>query len=95
MIKTHKLKIVVPYADAKLTGEKLFELRFNDRNYQKGDHVIYRVVNAKTREDVPDHPLNGFESEITNVTAGLDGLERNWCIFHERPVTKTKPKEKD
>ena len=92
-VKTHHLKIATHWADAKLSGEKLFEIRFNDRDYQRGDHVVYRVVNPKTREDVAEHPLNNFETEITHVVAGVDGLEKNWCVFHEAPVTKTTKKE--
>ena len=37
----HKLKIDEPYLKAKLAGDKLFEIRMNDRGYQKGDKVIY------------------------------------------------------
>ena len=46
-VRTHHLKIATHWADAKLSGEKLFEIRFNDRDYQRGDHVVYRVVNPK------------------------------------------------
>ena len=38
----HVLKIDKPYLDAKLAGDKLFEIRLNDRGYQKGDVVIYK-----------------------------------------------------
>jgi hypothetical protein len=37
----HDLKIDKPYLEAKLAGDKLFEIRNNDRGYQKGDTVSY------------------------------------------------------
>ena len=47
---THELKIQKQWADAKLAGEKPFEVRINDRGFQKGDIVRYRVVDPKTGE---------------------------------------------
>ena len=47
---THELKIQKQWADAKLAGEKPFEIRKNDRGFQKGDIVRYRVVDPKTGE---------------------------------------------
>ena len=38
----HDLKIDDVYLKAKLAGDKLFEIRVNDRGYQKGDTVTYR-----------------------------------------------------
>ena len=36
----HELKIEVSYYDAVKSGDKNFEIRYNDRGYQKGDTVI-------------------------------------------------------
>ena len=47
---THELKIQKQWADAKLAGEKPFAIRRNDRGFQKGDIVRYRVVDPKTGE---------------------------------------------
>ena len=42
---THELKILECYANAKIAGDKLFEIRNNlDRGFQKGDIVKYIVV---------------------------------------------------
>ena len=37
--KLHYLKILEEFADAVLTGDKTFELRYNDRNYKTGDLI--------------------------------------------------------
>ena len=73
---THHLKIQEDYADAVLSGEKAFELRYNDRNYRKGDLIKFRVIN-ENQCDVPEHRLNGQEYEITYVLEGWEGLKDN------------------
>ena len=47
---THELKIQKQWADAKLASEKPFEIRRNDRGFQKGDIVRYKVIDPKTGE---------------------------------------------
>lgn len=44
MNKIHNLKIRAEYALPKLNGDKMFEIRKNDRNYEVGDIVLYNVV---------------------------------------------------
>lgn len=44
MIKIHNLKIRAEYALPKLNGDKMFEIRKNDRNYEVGDIVLYNVI---------------------------------------------------
>ncbi len=51
----HELKIGVDFANAVLCGEKTFELRKNDRGYQKGDAVVFRVLDRDGTE-LPEHP---------------------------------------
>lgn len=81
---THELKILECYANAKIAGDKLFEIRNNlDRGFQKGDIVKYIVVND-LHVRIRNHPLNGKEYEITYVTnyEQKDG----WVVFGEREV---------
>jgi len=40
----HELKIDVPYFEQVLSGDKTFEIRYNDRGFQKGDQVILREI---------------------------------------------------
>ena len=79
----HELKILEVYADAKLRGDKLFEIRDNsDRDFQRGDRVKYKVTD-KHGIDVP-HELENKTYEITYVThyAQRDG----YVVFGEREV---------
>ena len=42
----HELKIEDEYYEAKVAGNKPFEIRYNDKGFQKGDTVGYTTVNA-------------------------------------------------
>ena len=97
---THELKIQKQWADAKLVGEKPFEIRINDRGFQKGDIVRYKVIDPKTNEPwrVPagellssvdgHHPLERCDFIITYVIEGKEGLERGYCVFADCPVPR-------
>lgn len=73
----HTIKLREEFADAVYSGEKTFEIRYNDRGYQKGDTVVFKVV--KENYDVV-HPLNGIEFEITYVLNGW-GLKNDLIVF--------------
>ena len=60
---THELKIQKQWADAKLAGEKPFEIRRNDRGFQKGDIVRYNVIDPKTGEPWAEP---GFPRTVSN-----------------------------
>lgn len=58
---THRLKVLIKYADAIMNGTKTFEVRKNDRNFKVGDKIVSDVV---TNEGfavgaAARHPLNG------------------------------------
>lgn len=42
----HNLKIQAVYANAKLDGKKMFEIRKNDRDFKVGDFVKYFVIDS-------------------------------------------------
>ena len=76
---THFIKILEPYADAIIDGRKKFEVRQNDRGYNAGDKVCFRVL----RQDKTlflTHPLNDKKYLITYVHSGL-GLQNNYVVF--------------
>ena len=75
----HRIKLRDEFADAVYNGEKSFEIRNNDRGYQKGDTVIFRVID-NLGLTINYHPLNGVEFEITYVLSGW-GLRENTVAF--------------
>lgn len=77
-MKTHNLKINIEFADAVLFSDKPFEVRNNDRGYQKGDRVQYRVVDNCSISI--GHPLNDKTYEITYVLSGW-GINEGYVAF--------------
>ena len=85
----HFIKIKKQFADSILSGDKTFEIRKNDRAYQKGDEVKFTVLNEDGVEykkyDVQtgihcSHPLQDKVYEITYVLSGW-GLKNGYVVF--------------
>lgn len=74
----HTIKLREEFADAVYSGEKTFEIRYNDRWYQKGDTVKFRAVTAFGFEFY--HQINEVEFEITYVLSGW-GLKEGYVAF--------------
>jgi hypothetical protein len=76
-MRTHELKIDTNFLDAILSGEKTFEIRKNDRGFQKGDRVIFK----KLEEDGHHHVFSDIATaDITYVLTGW-GIEAGFCVF--------------
>lgn len=88
-MKIHKVRIRESYADAVLSGEKTFEIRHNDRGYQKGDYLKFAVEDDKSIRKIPTHGLNDKEYEITYVHSGL-GLKEGYVALAIVLVGKNK-----
>lgn len=80
MRATHKIKIREEFADAVLSGDKCFEVRVDDRGYQKGDLVQFNVVDSTPDDLYMPHPLNEVTYEITYVLHGW-GLREGYAAF--------------
>ena len=79
----HDVKIRRHFADAVECGDKTFEVRFNDRGYQRGDWLRFRVIEPGTGEtikDITDHPLYGEERRITYVMSG-NGISPGYVVL--------------
>ena len=62
-MKIHELKIAFEYGVAKLRGEKLFEIRKNDRDFQVGDLVHYTLCRAATRKKMAEFRCGNEKQE--------------------------------
>lgn len=78
---THELKLEYAFQDAVLSVEKSFEVRLNDRGFQKGDTVKFHVVN---RRNVVE-PLDEKTYVITYVLSGW-GIQDGYVVFGIREV---------
>lgn len=81
-IRVHEIKIQQYYADSVYFGDKIFEVRYNDRGYQKGDIVRFDVNHC------PRHPLNDKQYEITYVLGSFIGLADGYVAFGIKEVPK-------
>ena len=81
MNRTHEIKLSREFQDAVLSGDKPFEVRYNDRGYQKGDYVKFHVID---RRNVTE-PLDDKLFVITYVLSGWH-IEQDYVVFGIRPV---------
>ena len=78
-MRTHILKIVFSAADLVITGEKTFEIRKNDRLYQRGDFIRFYAVDGDGITKA-SHCINEMEYEITCVISGF-GLKKGYVAL--------------
>ena len=74
-MKIHQLKILDCFADEIIAGNKMFELRKNDRGYRKGDYICFTVISDESGKEIK-HTINTRLYEITCVLSGwglMDG----------------------
>ncbi len=76
----HNLKIEQPYFQAVLDGDKLFEVRFNDRCYQKTDGVLLEEHNGTT---YTGRKILAVITYVTNYNQ-----RDNWVVFGIRIINK-------
>ena len=81
---THVLKILESFTNAILTGDKTFEVRENDRGYQKGDLVWFKPVD-KFGNKVFGNDIEEKTYEITYVLSGW-GIKEGWVVFGIREI---------
>lgn len=65
----HNIKIYKHFADDILYRQKTFEIRFNDRNYQLGDYLIFQCIDESTKEPIR-HTINFQRYRIIYVLSG-------------------------
>jgi len=90
MKKIHEIKLNEEFADTVLSGDKCFEIRYNDRGYQKGDIVKFKVVDYCGCETV--HILNDIPFEITYVLNGW-GLKEDFVAFGIKRISEDELKK--
>lgn len=85
--KHHILKLQENFCDDVFAGYKTFEVRENDRGYQRGDTVRFKCVDKKGVELI--HSINDKFYEITYVLSGW-GIKENYVVFGIREIGASK-----
>lgn len=70
----HDLKTVSPHFEQVQSGEKTFELRYNDRNYQVGDLLHLRHYDG-------NYTGPSITVEVTHILDNFPGLKPGWIIM--------------
>lgn len=60
----HELKVLPQYFKALWCGDKTFEIRLNDRNFQERDEVV--LLEWNDEEAFTGREINGFITYLTN-----------------------------
>lgn len=82
MSETHTLKTIDRYFDAVERGEKTFEVRVNDRAFQKGDIVLLERWDATRLGPQMTYPKRTLTKRITYLLQGGQfGIEPGYCVL--------------
>ena len=83
MSKYHTIKCVQPFFDEVRSGNKVFEVRLNDRDYKEGEQVTLVLYNSELMQetDIKIH------AEIGYVLTDFEGLKEGWCAFSLKYVS--------
>lgn len=81
---THTIKLNIEFCDPVESGDKPFEIRLNDRGYQKGDRIKFIPVKGAMAVYTP-HQIELSTYEITYVINGY-GLKENYVVFGIKKV---------
>lgn len=75
---THDLKTWKEYFDEVLMGRKTFEVRKNDRNFQKGDIIILKEWDNEKKE-YTGREISRVVSYV--LRGGNFGIEKDYCVL--------------
>lgn len=79
--RIHDLKLNIEFCDAVLNSDKSFEVRLNDRGYQKGDFIKFTPVDGISwLATSVHHPIKNALFEITYVLNGYGLKEDYVCL---------------
>lgn len=84
----HELKILPEYFEAVASGEKKFEVRYDDRGYQAGDELILREIN---RDYEGSYTGRRIRVNVTYVYRG-EYCKRGYCIMSISLTTRIMPR---
>ena len=77
-MRIHNLKILNCFADDILSGLKNFEIRKNDRGFQKGDIIHFTAIDETGFQN--PHLINSKVYKIIYVLNGW-GLKNGYVVF--------------
>lgn len=75
----HRLKIRARFLERIITEEKKAEIRYNDRDYQTGDYIVFIPLDADDQTPLNSHSQGTWE--ITHVQTFPEGLQEDYVVL--------------
>ena len=92
-MQLHELKTDPELFDDAYYGERTFEVRFNDRNFQTRDILWLRRTQYTGEQMRSGSPLiycgRSITAIVISVSSGGYGLKEGWCILGIKIINKT------
>lgn len=88
---THCLKINPIYLDEIVNGEKMFEVRKNDRNFQKDDVLVLQAYDNEKKLYLGKE----IEVEVTYVLQEFEGLKDEYVVLGIKTKSSYEEKVKE
>jgi len=82
-MKVHNIKIREQYYERIVLGQKSFEVRKNDRDYQVNDCLMFEVINPTNNESIPASDLY----KIGYIHSGL-GMAEGYVVLEISKVER-------
>lgn len=87
----HILKIDEKWFERIYTGQKTSELRFNDRDYQTGDTVIFRPIDSGGNAIIKPYDLPIYKiTHVLDSNQFPQGLQPGYCVLSIQPLKQIK-----
>lgn len=85
-MKIHSLKLNLDFCDDVLSGRKSFEIRNNDRGFQRGDVIQFEPFEVIGTVFRPTHKIAECQFEIDYVLSGW-GLKEGYVVLGIKKVS--------
>lgn len=84
----HRLKFMgKPFCDAVYSGRKRFEVRYNDRDFQKGDIIFPVPVDGSG--ELMEHPIIDNIYVVDFVSKDIVGIQPGYCVLSIREIKES------
>ena len=82
-MKIHDLKIAKQYFDEIAAGRKTFEWRKDDRGFEIGDFIFFKVLTGIATDGTPLYTPSEISFEITYILREAEnlGLPKGYCVL--------------
>lgn len=85
-MKEIELKIKYIYFKEIINNNKTFELRKNDRNFEVGDIVSFKVIDKELNEVEKEQEKNKYKVIYVLKNVPEYGLNNEYCIFSIKKI---------